>query len=48
MNKIVLFIIILTGFVQVSLAQIQFKDSTEAYNYWAKRGIIEATYAYIR
>ncbi|MCF8396316.1 MAG: hypothetical protein K9H06_20670, partial [Melioribacteraceae bacterium] len=48
MNKIVLFIIILTGFVQVSFAQIQFKDSTEAYNYWAKRGIIEATYAYMQ
>jgi hypothetical protein len=48
MNKIVLFIIILTGFVQVSFAQIQFKDSTEVYNYWAKRGIIEATYAYMQ
>lgn len=48
MNKIVLFIIILTGFVQVSFAQIQFKDSIEAYNYWAKLGIIEATYAYMQ
>jgi len=48
MNKIVLLIIILTGFVQLSFAQIQFKDSTEAYNYWAKRGIIEATFAYMQ
>ena len=48
MNKIATFIIILIGFVQVSIAQTQFKDSTEAYNYWAKRGIIEATYAYLQ
>lgn len=47
MNKIVTFIIILIGFVQVSFAQIQFKDSTEAYNYWAKRGVIEVVYAYM-
>ncbi|MFW6272253.1 MAG: hypothetical protein ACOC2U_00520 [bacterium] len=49
MNKKALFIfILLIGFVQVSLAQIQFKDSTEAYNYWAKRGVIEATYSYMQ
>lgn len=48
MNKIVIFIIILNGFVQVSFAQIHFKDSIETYNYWAKRGVIEATYAYLQ
>lgn len=48
MNKIVTFIIILIEFVQVSFAQIQFKDSTKAYNYWAKRGVIEATYSYVQ
>lgn len=48
MNKIVVFIIILIGFAQVSFAQVQFKDSTEAHNYWAKRSVIEATYAYMQ
>lgn len=48
MNKKTILFIILTGFVQASIAQIQFKDSTEAYNYWAKRGIIEVTYAYMQ
>ena len=31
----------------MSFAQTQFKDSTEANNYWAKRGVIEAVYAYM-
>ncbi|MGQ1948363.1 hypothetical protein ACT3CD_14810 [Geofilum sp. OHC36d9] len=48
MNKRLIFFIILTGFVQGSFAQSLFKDSTEAYNYWAKRGVIEATYAYMQ
>jgi len=48
MNKIVTLIIILVGFVQVSFAQIHFNDSTEAYNYWSKRGIIETVYAYMQ
>lgn len=48
MNKKTILFIILTGFVQASIAQIQFKDSTEAYNYWAKRGVIEATYSYMQ
>lgn len=47
MYRISTFIIVLIGCVQVSFAQIQFKDSTEAYNYWAKRGIIELVYAYM-
>lgn len=48
MNKKLIFFIILSVFVQGSFAQRLFKDSTEAYNYWAKRGIIEATYAYMQ
>jgi len=47
MNKVIILILIIVGYVQVSFAQIQLKDSTEAYNYWANRGIIEAVYAYM-
>lgn len=35
------------GFVQLSFAQTQFKDATQAYNYWAKRGIVEAVFAFM-
>ncbi|MFW5982970.1 MAG: hypothetical protein ACOCQ4_00600 [bacterium] len=48
MNKKTILFIILTGFVQASIAQIQFKDSTSVYKYWAKRGVIEATYSYMQ
>ena len=47
-NKRVVFIITLIGFVQFSFAQIQFNDSTEAYGYWAKKGVIEVIYAYMQ
>lgn len=47
MNRLFL-TMILFGFVQLSFAQIHFKDSAEAYNYWAKRGVIVATYAYMQ
>lgn len=40
-----IFLVVLTTSV---LAQPQIKDSIEAYNYWAKRGIIEAIYAYMQ
>lgn len=40
--------LLIVGFVQMSFAQIHLKDSTEAYNYWAKRGVIEAVYAYMQ
>jgi len=39
--------LLIVGFVQMSFAQIHLKDSTEAYNYWAKRGVIEVVYAYM-
>lgn len=48
MNKAIITFIILIGFVQMTFAQTQFTDSTQAYNYWAKRGVIEATYAYLQ
>lgn len=39
--------LLIIGFAQISFAQIQPKDSMEAYNYWAQRGVIEAVYAYM-
>lgn len=40
-------ILVLIGFAQMTFAQTQFRDSTEAYEYWAQRGVIEAVYAYM-
>ena len=40
--------IILLGIVQTTFAHPEFKDDNEVYNYWAKRGIIEAIYAYMQ
>lgn len=48
MNRLIIVILLIVGFVQISFAQSQFKNSTEAYNYWAKRGVIEAVYAYMQ
>jgi len=45
-NGFIVLIIILLSFVSTLSAQPQ-KDSTEAYNYWAQRGIIEMVYAYM-
>ncbi len=40
--------LLIFGFAQISFAQNQLvKDSTEAYKYWAQRGVIEAVYAYM-
>lgn len=46
-NSFIVLIVILLGFVNTLSAQPQIKDSTEAYNYWAQRGIIEMVYAYM-
>ncbi|MCD4675420.1 MAG: hypothetical protein K8S18_05415 [Desulfobacula sp.] len=46
-NRLIFFIVILLGFVNILVAQSQIKDSTDAYNYWAQRGIIEILYAYM-
>ena len=48
MNKIISLMIILLGIVQTTFAHPEFKDDNEVYNYWAKRGIIEAIYAYMQ
>ena len=40
-------ILVLIGFAQMTFAQTQFRDSTEAYEYWAQRGVIEAVYAFM-
>ena len=47
MKKIIILLTITIGFVQISLAQIQFNNQDEVYDYWARRGIIEAVYAYM-
>jgi hypothetical protein len=47
MNKIRFLTIIIIGILQPSYAQLQFKDSTDAYNYWANRGIVEIVYSYM-
>jgi len=47
MNKNVFIVVILLGFLNTLSAQPQLKDSAEAYNYWAQRGIIEMVYAYM-
>jgi hypothetical protein len=46
-NSFIVLIIILLGFLNSLSAQPQIKDSTEAYSYWAQRGIIEMVYAYM-
>jgi len=48
MNRIILLFFLLVGIVKISTSQAQFNDSAEVYNYWAKRGLIEATYAYMQ
>lgn len=48
MNKIVALVLMAIGFGQVSFAQNHFNDSIKAYNYWAKRGAIEAVFAYMQ
>jgi len=47
MSKIRFLTIIIIGILQPSYAQLQFKDSTDAYNYWANRGIVEIVYSYM-
>jgi hypothetical protein len=41
-------VVILIGLAGIVAAQPQIKDSTEAYDYWAKRGIVEIIYAYMQ
>ncbi len=42
-------VLILSLFLPVVLfGSIPLKDSTESYDYWAKRGIIEVVYAYMQ
>ncbi|MGQ1890244.1 hypothetical protein ACT29H_07355 [Thermophagus sp. OGC60D27] len=48
MNRFLTSIILSLVFLQTSLAIEQFKDSTEAYNYWAKRAAIEAIFSYMK
>lgn len=45
--KIFLPLILLVGMNNLLNAQPQLKDSTEAYKYWAHRGIVEMVYAYM-
>lgn len=47
MSRLKVFILLIIGFAQISFGQIQPNDSTEAYNYWAQRGVIEAIYSYM-
>lgn len=46
--KILFPLIFFVGITTSVFAQPQLKDSMEAYNYWAKRGIIEGIYAYMQ
>ncbi len=46
--KILFPLIFLVGIANILFAQPQINDSIEAYNYWSKRGIIEAIYAYMQ
>ena len=46
-NKTIIILMSILGFVQISFAQPEFKDTTEIYDYWAKRGVIEVVYAYM-
>jgi len=46
-NGFIVLVVLLLGFVNTLSAQPQINDSTEAYNYWAHRGIIEMVYAYM-
>ena len=45
--RFILLNVILLGFINTLSARPQIKDSTEAYNYWAHRGIIEMVYAFM-
>ena len=45
-SLIVLFVLFLNS-PSLLFAQPRIKDSTEAYNYWAKRGIVEMVFAYM-
>jgi len=46
--KILFPLIFLVGIANNVFAQPQINDSIEAYNYWSKRGIIEAIYSYMQ
>ena len=45
--RFILLNVILLGFINTISARPQLKDSTEAYHYWAHRGIIEMVYAFM-
>lgn len=48
MKKAAVILLILIGFARISFANVQFQDSSEVYEYWAKRGVIEVVYAYMK
>jgi len=48
MNRLILLVITIVGFGQLAFTQTPINDSTEAYNYWAQRGVIEMVYAYMQ
>ena len=46
-NKLIIAVAIIFWLIKPLAAQPNINDSTEAYRYWAQRGIIEMVYAYM-